>query len=152
MYPYITFSSPIGPLTLSASDTALKELLFCSMEQPTDSPSPLLISGKEELEAYFAGNLTEFSLPLDPDGTAFQKRVWQALLDVPYGETRSYGEIATAIGNPKSSRAVGGACHNNPLPIFIPCHRIVGSTGKLVGFSEGVDKKESLLTIEKARL
>ena len=96
-----------------------------------------------------AGRRREFQLPLAPKGTEFQQKVWKALLDIPYGETRSYGEIARAIGNPKASRAVGMANNRNPIAIIIPCHRVIGSTGKLVGYGGGLDKKEFLLNLER---
>ena len=103
----------------------------------------------EQLEAYFAGKRTTFSLPLRPAGTAFQLAVWQALTEIPYGETRSYGEIAAAVGNPKAARAVGMANNRNPISILIPCHRVIGSTGALVGYGGGLEKKLFLLELEK---
>ena len=102
----------------------------------------------EELESYFNQGLQRFSVPLDIRGTPFQKKVWQALLDIPYGQTRSYGEIAHAIGYPKASRAVGLANGTNPISIIVPCHRVIGSNGKLVGYGGGLNRKQTLLDLE----
>lgn len=101
-----------------------------------------------QLQAYFAGDLQDFDLPLAPEGTEFQQRVWNALTEIPYGETWSYGELARHIGNPKASRAVGAANGLNPIPVIIPCHRVIGSSGKLTGFGGGLETKEYLLTLE----
>lgn len=102
----------------------------------------------EELEEYFLGRRREFDLPLSPDGTEFQKRVWAALREIPYGETRSYSEIAGQVGNPKAVRAVGMANHRNPIAIMIPCHRVIGKNGSLTGYAGGLDLKERLLKLE----
>ena len=104
---------------------------------------------RQQLEAYFAGELQRFDLALAPDGTDFQQAVWQALTTIPYGATCSYGEIARQIGKPKASRAVGAANGQNPIPIIIPCHRVIGSTGKLTGFGGGLAAKEILLELEQ---
>lgn len=101
-----------------------------------------------QLNAYFSGDLREFSLPLSPNGSEFMKKVWKALCDVPYGNTASYKEIAAAIGNPRATRAVGQANNRNPIPVIIPCHRIIGADGKLVGYGGGLDLKKKLLEIE----
>ena len=101
-----------------------------------------------QLQAYFKGKLRKFDLPLDPQGTDFQRDAWQALLDIPYGETRSYSDVARAIGRPKAVRAVGAANGQNPIAIVIPCHRVVGSNGDLTGFGGGLDVKQQLLTLE----
>ena len=111
--------------------------------------TPLLRQAAAELAAYFAGQLREFTVPLAPKGTPFQQKVWAALREIPYGETRSYKEIAAMVGNEKACRAVGMANNRNPLPIFIPCHRVVGSDGKLVGYAGGLDVKTFLLELEK---
>ena len=103
---------------------------------------------KQELSAYFAGDLTAFSVPIDWQGTRFQESVWQALLAVPYGETVTYGDIARAIGSPSSSRPVGGAVGKNPIPIIVPCHRVIGSDRSLIGFTGGLDIKIRLLELE----
>ncbi len=105
-----------------------------------------------QLEAYFAGELTDFSLALAPRGTPFQLSVWQALREIPYGATRSYGELARAIGRPKASRAVGAANGSNPLPIVVPCHRVIGSSGKLTGFGGGLEAKAILLSLEQGEV
>ena len=102
----------------------------------------------EQLDAYFAGELTAFDVPLDMRGTAFQRHVWQALLTIPYGETRSYGEIAAAIGAPTASRAVGAANGSNPVSIIVPCHRVIGANGRLTGYGGGVHRKDALLALE----
>lgn len=110
--------------------------------------TPLLKEGRAQLDAYFAGQLKKFTLPLAPSGTAFQLRVWDILSALPYGETITYGQLAEKVGNPNASRAVGMANGRNPLPIFIPCHRVVGAGGKLTGYTGGLDIKEKLLRIE----
>lgn len=108
----------------------------------------LLLEAKRQLEEYFAGIRAGFSLPLAPEGTEFQKSVWQQLEAIPFGETRTYGQIAAAAGNPKACRAVGGAIHKNPIAIMIPCHRVIGADGSLTGFASGLDVKEALLHLE----
>lgn len=110
--------------------------------------TPLLREARAQLEAYFAGRLKVFSLPLAPEGTAFQQGIWNALRQIPYGETRTYGEIAALAGNPKASRAVGMANNRNPLPVFIPCHRVIGTNGSLTGYAGGLDVKLKLLQLE----
>ncbi|ADL50287.1 methylated-DNA--[protein]-cysteine S-methyltransferase [Clostridium cellulovorans] len=112
--------------------------------------TPLLKKAVKQLEDYFKGTLKEFDLPLAPNGTKFQQSVWRALQDIPYGETKSYGEVARSIGNPKAARAVGMANNRNPIAIFIPCHRVIGVNGKLVGYGGGIDIKEILLGLEKS--
>ena len=109
----------------------------------------LIQSCKKQLEEYFAGKRNAFDLPLAPKGTAFQQKVWKALTEIPYGETRTYGEIAAGIGNPKAARAVGMANNKNPIGIIIPCHRVVGANGKLVGYAGGMEKKAFLLELER---
>ena len=128
-------------------DGALVGLRF-EAEEDTD-PSPLLLRAREELEEYFAGRRREFDLPLSPHGTPFQRQVWQALRTIPYGSTCTYGQLAAAVGNPRAARAVGMANHRNPLPILIPCHRVIGSTGSLTGYAGGVERKRLLLSIEE---
>lgn len=141
--------SPVGPLTLTQEDQALTGLHFGEHpQQGAEGPTPLLEEAARQLEEYFAGQRKEFSLPLAPKGTEFQLRVWQALLQIPYGETRSYGELAAMVGNPKACRAVGGANHRNPLSILIPCHRVVGTKGSLTGYAGGLAVKEFLLKLE----
>jgi methylated-DNA-[protein]-cysteine S-methyltransferase len=105
-----------------------------------------------ELDAYFAGDLREFSIPLDLQGTEFQRRVWGLLLPIPYGETKSYGQIASALGRPKASRAVGQAIGTNPVAIIVPCHRVIGASGGLVGYGGGLHRKQALLDLEAGNL
>ena len=146
--------SPIGPLSLVEENGALVAVRW-NFDLPRDAapmalPStPLLRQAAAELAAYFAGDLREFTVPLTPKGTPFQQRVWAALREIPYGERRSYKEIAAMVGNEKACRAVGMANNRNPLPIFIPCHRVVGADGKLVGYAGGLDVKTFLLNLEK---
>ena len=146
--------SPIGPLSLVEENGALVEVRW-NFDLPRDAaplalPStPLLRQAAAELAAYFAGQLRAFTVPLAPKGTPFQQKVWAALREIPYGETRSYKEIAAMVGNEKACRAVGMANNRNPLPIFIPCHRVVGADGKLVGYAGGLDVKTFLLNLEK---
>lgn len=148
-YQYI--DTPLGKLLAAGSDTEL----FClsSTGQPQENwenrETLVLAKVKAELLEYFAGKRKEFSVPLAPKGTEFQKKVWAQLCKIPYGETRTYGQIASATGNPKASRAVGMANHNNPVMILIPCHRVIGSNGKLTGYAGGLWMKEKLLQLEK---
>lgn len=111
--------------------------------------TPFILEAERELNEYFAGNRREFSVPVHLSGTEFQKKVWRALCDIPYGETRSYKEIAAAVGNPKASRAVGMANHRNPVMILIPCHRVIGADGGLTGYAGGLDGKTALLELER---
>lgn len=144
-------SSPIGPLTLAEHDGALTHLLF-NGEVPKEyieGESELLKKAGAELSEYFEGARREFDLPLEPSGTEFQQRVWAALLDIPYGETRSYKDIAIAAGCPRGFRAVGMANHNNPISIIVPCHRVIGSGGGLTGYGGGLPIKEYLLGLER---
>lgn len=123
-------------------------------EVPEDmevSETPLLREAARQLESYFRGELKEFSLPLEPIGTDFMKRVWTALCEIPYGRTASYGEIAERIGKPGAARAVGLANNRNPIPIIIPCHRVIGADGSLTGYGGGLDLKKRLLDLEKGK-
>ena len=113
---------------------------------------PMLLKVKQQLEQYFAGQRQQFNLPLDFQGTDFQQQVWRALLTIPYGETRSYKDIALQIGNEKAVRAVGAANGRNPISIIAPCHRVIGSGGALVGFAGGLDKKQILLSLEQGQI
>lgn len=152
--------SPVGELTLVASDAGLVAVLWehddCDRvrlgERVEDDRHPVLIAAAEQLGAYFAGKRTAFDLPLDFRGTHFQKRVWAALLTIPFGETRSYGEIARAIGQPTASRAVGAANGRNPISIIAPCHRVIGANGLLTGFAGGIEAKRLLLALENPTL
>ena len=144
-------STPLGTLTLEATDRGLRSVGFPSRTAPTRAPSPdnpNLSQAKRELTAYFAGELKRFSVPLDWHGTDFQQSVWEALTHIPYGETVSYADIARAIGRPKSARPTGGAVGANPLPIIVPCHRVIGSDQTLTGFTGGLNIKVALLKLE----
>ncbi len=147
---YTVLASPIGTLLLLMEDDALTGLY---MEPHTIDPAwqrddDAFVKVVAQLEAYFAGELREFDVPLAPRGTPFQLRVWEALREIPYGETWSYGQLASRVGNPKASRAVGLANGRNPLSVIVPCHRVIGSTGKLVGYGGGVERKRILLDLE----
>ncbi|WP_432695853.1 methylated-DNA--[protein]-cysteine S-methyltransferase [Marinobacterium sp. YM272] len=141
---------PIGILTLTASDEALTGVEFGRVEHEEleHVPSDLLIEAAHQLSEYFAGKRQSFDLPLAPAGTQFQQRVWQALQQIPYGETRSYGDLASIIGQPGAARAVGMANNRNPLSILIPCHRVIGANGALVGYGGGLTIKRKLLELE----
>jgi len=137
-------------LWLEASSTGLMSVRFDApaAEVRRSDPDPILAAAERELRAYFAGDLREFSVPLDMRGTDFQKRVWRELIKIPYGETRSYMGIAEAIGSPGSVRAVGAANGANPIAIIVPCHRVIGAGGKLVGYGGGLPLKKRLLEME----
>lgn len=144
--------SPVGFLELHASEQAVTGIRFCGKSPKSASDgqtTPLLWEAARELEEYFAGKRHTFGFPIAAKGTPFQQKVWRALQTIPYGETRTYKQIAEQIGHPKAYRAVGMANNRNPLPIVVPCHRVVGSDGKLVGYAGGVDLKTKLLGIEK---
>jgi len=156
MIHYRTVDSPIGPLTLAGRDSVLTHLRMVDQTYEPGrsdwSPDPTAFDDVvEQLGAYFAGELTDFDIRFDLVGTLFQRRVWQALLTIPYGETRSYGQIARQIGAPGSARAVGLANGNNPIAIVIPCHRVIGAGGSLTGYGGGLDRKRTLLELEKRR-
>lgn len=142
-------NTPVGAITIAEKGERLIGLSFGILMEGEYRNTPLLISAAEQLREYFAGELRAFSLPVAPEGTAFQQRVWQGLLDIPYGETLTYSQLARAIGCPNGARAVGGACGANPLPIIIPCHRVLakGGTG---GYAYGAEIKKTLLKIENS--
>ena len=143
--------TPIGALQLEATESCLSAIRFPSRAtkpMKTSETTPVLDHAIEELTAYFKSELTRFSVPLVWAGTPFQESVWAALTHIPYGETVSYNEVAHAIGRPRSARPVGGAVGRNPLPIIVPCHRVMGSNGALTGFTGGLEFKVSLLTHE----
>lgn len=152
IYTLILSDTPVGPLTLQADANGLCRLDFGRRSTQQSPEHPLLKRAAEQLDAYFSGRLKRFDLPLAPVGTAFQEQVWNQLLAIPWGETRSYGEIAAALGNPGASRAVGLANNRNPLPIIIPCHRVIGSSGELTGYGGGLAHKIRLLQLEQVRL
>lgn len=144
------FPSPLGPLTIFAEGSALTALVFGDFGGYDDTP--LFRETGRQLEEYFAGMRRTFSLPLDPAGTDFQLRVWRALWDVPYGTTISYRELAQRAGSPRGFRAVGQASGRNPLPILIPCHRVIAADGGLGGYSGGTERKRVLLALEGVSL
>lgn len=155
---YTQMESPVGPLLLAADDRGLREILFVNgRHHPKPDPEwieddALLKETMRQLRSYFAGKLEAFDLPLAPEGTPFQLDVWRRLCEIPYGQTTSYGELARRIGNPNASRAVGLANGSNPIPIIIPCHRVIGSNGKLTGYGGGLPIKEKLLALERRQL
>ena len=155
---YAQLESPIGPLLLVSEDSRLSQITFAEggrsaipkaqwREDAAGLREPI-----RQLRAYFTGELETFDLSLAPEGTPFQQKIWGELLKIPYGNTTSYGELARRIGNPKASRAVGLANGSNPIPIVIPCHRVIGSNGKLTGYGGGLRIKEKLLALERRQL
>jgi methylated-DNA-[protein]-cysteine S-methyltransferase len=160
-YAFKIIPSPVGELKLIASDTGLVAILW-----KNDNPKrmkvgtsvekqdhPVLLETERQLQEYFAGRRKSFSLKLDLQGSKFQNNVWQALLGVPFGETRSYGQLARQLGSPRAMRAVGAANGRNPISIIVPCHRVIGASGKLTGFAGGLETKAHLLELERdARL
>lgn len=155
-YAFTLLESPVGALKLVASDQGLAAILW-----PNDDPKrvplaplvededhPILVETARQLGEYFTGGRVRFDLPLHFVGTPFQKRVWQALLEIPYGETRSYGDLARQLGNANAMRAVGAANGRNPISIVAPCHRVIGASGKLTGFAGGLETKAFLLKLE----
>lgn len=149
--------SPVGRLRLIANEKALVAVLWENeqlkriqlAELMVEPEHPVLLQVRQQLEEYFEGNRQRFDIPLDFAGTEFQKLVWTELLKIPYGQTRSYGQIAQAIGRPKAMRAVGAANGRNPISIIAPCHRVIGASGALTGFAGGLDNKTILLNLEK---
>ena len=157
---YMYMESPVGALKLVAHDQALVAVMWDNEDHKRvrlaelieNIQHPMLLKVKQQLEQYFAGQRQQFNLPLDFQGTDFQQQVWRALLTIPYGETRSYKDIALQIGNEKAMRAVGAANGRNPISIIAPCHRVIGSGGALVGFAGGLDKKQILLSLEQGQI
>ncbi len=153
---FLDMSSPVGQLKLVADDHALVAVLWQNEkvnrvilpELIQDDVHPILVSTKQQLDEYFQGQRKVFDIPLNFQGTSFQKQVWQALIAIPYGETRTYQEIAVQMGNAKAVRAVGAANGRNPISIIAPCHRVIGSNGRLVGFAGGLENKHILLQLE----
>lgn len=154
--------SPVGPLTLVASDAGLRAVLWpveregrVPLEGPLhdDAGHPLLQLAQQQIGEYFRGDRREFAVPLDPSGTEFQLRVWRVLSTIPFGETRTYGEVSVeVVGDRSAARAVGSAVGRNPISILVPCHRVVGSTGSLVGFAGGIEVKQTLLALESGEV
>ena len=155
---YTTFESPIGPLLLAGDEEGLKYLNIRKGKKKIEVPDDWVENEdffseiSRQLEAYFAGELKAFEVKLAPEGTEFQKSVWRALCEIPYGETRTYKEIAISVGKPKAYRAVGLANNRNPISIIVPCHRVIGTNGKLTGYASGLDVKEFLLRLEENNL
>jgi methylated-DNA-[protein]-cysteine S-methyltransferase len=155
---YTSMESPIGPLLLAGNERGLSLVHFVNGRRPKSPPHTWVDDNKpfkeviRQLEAYFAGKLTEFELPLVLEGTEFQLLVWRSLQKIPYGETVSYGQLAKRIGSPDAARAVGLANGSNPIPIIIPCHRVIGSNGDLTGFGGGLPTKKKLLALESKQL
>jgi methylated-DNA-[protein]-cysteine S-methyltransferase len=146
----ITVSSPVGPLRLEAAGDALARVWFHDRHRAEPRPGRgFLAEVCRQLDSYFDGKLRRFDLALAPHGTTFQLDVWRALLAIPYGETTTYSDLAVTIGRPAAVRAVGAANGANPIPIIVPCHRVIGRDGKLVGFGGGIEMKRSLLSLEK---
>lgn len=147
---YTIFDSPIGPLTLTGDGASLQSVCF-GAQPPSGLPraDEAFSAVVRQLQEYFSGERREFDIVLAPAGTPFQLAVWNALRTIPYGETRSYGEVAKLVGRPAAVRAVGAANGANPLPIVVPCHRVIGSNGSLTGFGGGLDLKRRLLELER---
>jgi methylated-DNA-[protein]-cysteine S-methyltransferase len=154
---YKTIDSPVGKLKLVASDTRLVAVLW-EKEKPNrvrlgeiekTETHPILIQAERQIADYLARKRRRFSVAIDIQGTSFQKQVWEALLAIPFGETRTYGDLAKQLGRPQAARAVGAATGRNPISIIVPCHRVVGSSGKLTGFAGGLDAKARLLELER---
>jgi len=149
------YQSPVGDILLKATDKALIQLHFLTeaereniVERDSGTQSSILNAALTQLDDYFAGKRHDISVPLHLGGTPFMQEVWSALINIPYGQTKTYGEIAASIGRPKAARAVGMACNRNPIALFVPCHRVVGANGNLVGFRGGTHIKEKLLALE----
>ncbi len=155
---HVIVDSPIGPLTIVAVDGSISALYMAAQRHapgaeafglPGDPAEEPFATAAGQLAAYFAGELTEFDLPLAPAGTDFQRRVWNGLRAIPYGQTISYGELARRVGNPAASRAVGLANGRNPIAIVVPCHRVIGTDGSMTGYGGGLDRKRFLLALER---
>lgn len=147
------YQTSIGLIGISESGGAITELFFVREQPPENAgwqETPLLKEAAKQLEEYLSGNRKAFDLPLAAEGTDFQKSVWKALRNIPYGETRSYKQVAEALGQPGASRAVGMANNKNPIAIFTPCHRVIGADGRLVGYAGGLETKEKLLELERS--
>lgn len=156
---YSYLETPIGPLLIAGDRESICYIGFPKGGKPRkpedgwkESLSGPVKEAARQLREYFAGKRTEFDLPLAPEGTQFQRTVWRQLEKIPYGQTISYGELARRVGNPKASRAVGAANGANPIPIVVPCHRVIGANGKLTGFGGGLPIKEALLALESRQL
>lgn len=152
-----TIDSPVGPLVIAGSDAGLRAIEFASTRHPVPRGAgwavgthPVLDLAARQLHEYFDGRRTSFDVPLAPEGTTFQQQVWRTLATIPYGQTISYADLAARVGRPQASRAVGAANGRNPLPIVLPCHRVIGANGALTGFGGGLPTKQFLLELEGA--
>ncbi len=147
----MTINTPIGNIHIQLNNKKIVAISFSSASNSTPEhySTDLGNSILTQITQYFTGRLTEFNLPIELDGTKFQKKVWQEIAKIPYGSTATYKQIAINLGKEKSARAIGRACNQNPIPIIIPCHRVIGSRGDLVGYNGGIDKKAFLLNLEK---
>jgi len=154
---YTIMNSPLGRILVARNADGLTRINF---QDGTEAISPqagwreqaaALVNATAQLEAYFRGELRQFEIPLAPEGTAFQRQVWQAMKAIPYGQTITYAELARQVGRPQAARAVGGASSRNPLPVVVPCHRVVGSDGSLTGYAGGLHLKQALLDLERGK-
>ena len=144
------YDTPVGKLIIGEENGSITRVTWTQLPKNyLQEETELILKCKNQLDEYFRGERKSFDLPLVLKGTDFQKKVWSALQDIPCGETRTYGEIAKTVGNPKAARAVGMANNRNPIAIIVPCHRVVGADGKLVGYAGGMEQKEKLLQLEK---
>ena len=149
MHCIYKYNSIIGDIFISADENSLLSVKFVNHNFIENKENKIIRQTIKQLDEYFRGKRKKFELPLNPKGTEFQKKVWQQLMNIPYGKTSTYKDIATLIGNTNASRAVGNANNKNPIAIIIPCHRVIGSNNKLTGYAGGLDKKEKLLNLEK---
>ena len=149
MVTYVCCNSPFGHVTVGIEENTVVSLRIAPRLLSENNICPLAQTVTDQLQDYFSGNRRAFDLPLAPKGTPFQQLVWQELCQIPYGQTRTYGEIAAAIGKPRAARAVGMACNRNPIWLLIPCHRVVGRNGALTGYAGGLDMKCKLLELEQ---
>lgn len=149
-FHYFVYQTPAGKLTIASDGSAVTNIAFGAVKLKGEAhPSALTNKAANQLQQYFAGKRTTFDFPIFANGTNFQQAVWDAVSRIPYGETRSYKEIAALVGNERATRAVGMANNKNPLPIVVPCHRVIGANGKPVGYAGGLKLKEYLLELEK---
>lgn len=150
MKSHYSYDTPLGRLTICAQGGKIVQVsTWREVPESTEEETAEIKEAAKQLAEYFTGARQSFDLPLSPQGTEFQQRVWQALCDIPYGETRTYKQVAEAIGNPQASRAVGMANNRNPIMIIIPCHRVIGANGALTGYAGGLDMKDTLLKLEQ---
>ena len=151
MFNKFYYKSPIGILEIELKNDTIQRFRVVESCSKISERTGYFAEVAKQLDEYFAGKRTKFELNISPKGTEFQKKVWAELLKIPYGKTKSYQEIAEAVGKPKAQRAVGSTCNKNPILLIIPCHRVVSKTGKLIGFACGIDRKEQLLKLEANR-